>query len=158
MSVAKSLSPEQVATIQGWAEDGDGLSDIQRKLNSELEVRVTYLETRFLLEDLGVELKPQEKESEEADDEPVAGDEVPAGEDVPEPAEGGVSVTIDQVQQPGALLSGKANFGGGNSLAWMVDQMGQLKIDPGISDFRPTSEQMMAFQRELQKAMQGGGF
>ena len=55
MSTAKSLSEEQIATVRSWAEDGADLSEIQQRLDKDLEIRITYLETRFLLEDLAIE-------------------------------------------------------------------------------------------------------
>ncbi|MCB1206456.1 MAG: hypothetical protein KDN18_19515, partial [Verrucomicrobiae bacterium] len=58
MSKAKSLTEEQIAQIRSWAESGDGVPEIQKKLREEFEMRVTYLETRFLLEDLKIELLP----------------------------------------------------------------------------------------------------
>ena len=49
MSSPKSLSAEQISRIQAWADSGDGFPEIHKKLRDEFEIRVTYLETRFLL-------------------------------------------------------------------------------------------------------------
>lgn len=165
MSTAKSLSDDQIATIRSWAEAGDQLSDIQKRLGEELEIKVTYLETRFLLEDLGIELlsepepEPEKEEPEEPGEENV--DSTEDGEDAeadPEaPGEGGVSVTVDKIQRPGAVISGRVDFGGGKTAAWWIDQMGRLGMDSDDPDFRPSEEQAMAFQQELQKAVQQGG-
>ena len=156
MSTAKSLSDEQIATIQAWAEDGDSLSDIQKKLASELEVKVTYLETRFLLEDLKIELKPEPVPEPESEEEEEPESEAPAEEELPEGA-GGVSVTIDKVVRPGAIVSGKANFAGGNSASWWLDQMGRLGMDADDPDYKPSEQELMSFQKELQSAIQSSG-
>lgn len=172
MSTAKSLSEDQIATIRSWAEAGDQLSDIQKRLVDELEIKVTYLETRFLLEDLQIEIKPEVKpEPEEPEDEAAPDPEegvdtppepMPADEETGLPGEdtegdADVSVTIDQVVRPGALVSGRADFGGGKTAAWWLDQMGRLGLDSDDPDFRPSEAQAMSFQQELQKAIQQSG-
>lgn len=161
MSTAKSLTDDQIATIRTWADGGDELSDIQKKLADEMEIRVTYLETRFLLEDLKIELKPKEEPQPEPEEEPVEEPETELEEALPEePAPAGdeeVSVTVDQVLRPGALISGQAVFAGGKSMAWWLDQMGQLGVDPSDPDFRPNDSQLRAFQIALQKTIQESG-
>ena len=63
LSIARSsgavkLTDEQKQTIADWAdEDEINLGVVQKRLKSELGIAVTYLETRFLLEDHGIELK-----------------------------------------------------------------------------------------------------
>jgi hypothetical protein len=47
MSNPNSLSDEQIATIRSWADNGDQLSDIQKRLGDELEIKVTYLGDTF---------------------------------------------------------------------------------------------------------------
>ncbi|MDF1862547.1 MAG: hypothetical protein P1U87_20185 [Verrucomicrobiales bacterium] len=166
MSTAKSLSDDQIATIHSWAEGGDQLSDIQKRLGEELDVKVTYLETRFLLEDLKIEIKVEAKpepEEEEAPEGEAGAAEEGAGEeaaDLPPEAPVGdanVSVTVDTVVRPDALVSGRADFGGGKTAAWWLDQMGRLGFDTDDPEFRPSEAQAMAFQTELQKAIQQSG-
>ena len=161
MFSAKSLSDDRIATIAAWAEDGDTLADIQRKMNDEMEIKVTYLETRFLLEDLKIELKPEPvPEPEESGDETAGEPEEEGLRDDGGPAEapGGddATVTIDKVQRPGALVSGKATFAGG-SVSWWLDQMGRLGMDPDTEGFEPNEAQMMSFQKELQATIQKSG-
>ena len=163
MSSPKSLSPEQISQIQAWADEGDGFPEIQKKLRDEFEIRITYLETRFLLEDLKIELKPAPEPEPEPEPEVVA-DEVPAGD---EPAEDGnlpeddgtgtATVSIDSVLRPGAIISGKVDFGGGNVASWWLDQMGRLGMDPMENGFRPSESQVLAFQDELRAVIQKSG-
>lgn len=156
MSLAKSFTEEQIATVQTWADNGDGLSEIQRKLDSEMEVKVTYMELRFLMDDLGVKLqdptppKEVEPEADEPEEEAVAAEDLPTGNDA--------VVSISALQRPGALISGSVTFAGGAEAEWWLDQMGQLGMNPKTEGFRPNQEQMVAFQKELQKAVQNKGF
>lgn len=172
MSVAKSLNESQVEQIRGWAEDGVGLSELQRRLADDLEVRVTYMEVRFLLDDLGIELKveapssaeedaAEESEASEAPEsspEPEAEEADVLPEDPASPqGEDNVTVTISELQRPGAIVSGKVTFGGGKSADWWMDQMGRLGMNADDPEFRPTEADMMAFQRELQRVAQQRG-
>lgn len=52
-----TLTPEQQKAVAAWAAAGDGLSEIQRKLTSEFKVSITYMDLRFLLDDLNLQLK-----------------------------------------------------------------------------------------------------
>jgi hypothetical protein len=52
-----TLTPEQQKVVAAWAAAGDGLSAIQRKLTSEFKVSITYMDLRFLLDDLNLQLK-----------------------------------------------------------------------------------------------------
>ena len=158
MSLAKEFSEEQVATVQSWTDEGAGLSDIQKKLSAEMDIKVTYMELRFLLDDLGVNLKetpepdPEEEAAPSRESDLLSGDgstDVPTGD--------GVRVSLASVQRPGALISGVATFAGGQQVEWWLDQMGQLGLNPKDEDFRPSQEQMMSFQRELQKTVQEKG-
>lgn len=156
MSKAKSLTEEQIARIRSWAESGDGVPEIQKKLREEYEVRVTYLETRFLLEDLKIDLLPTpEPEPEKKEDEEIPVDGEGESE---ESSGGGVKLTVDQVLRPGAIVSGKADFGGGQVASWWLDQMGRLGLDAPDPDFRPSEEQAQAFQIELRRVLQQSGF
>lgn len=52
-----TLSAEQRAAVSQWIAAGDSLAAVQRKLTDELKVSMTYMEVRFLVDDLGLELK-----------------------------------------------------------------------------------------------------
>jgi hypothetical protein len=160
MSNPKSLTDEQVAQIRAWAESGDGLPDIQRKLREQMDLRVTYLETRFLLEDLKIELlpTPEPEPDKPADDEVLDDGDLGEGDGSEGPSGAGVKMTVDQVLRPGALLSGKADFGGGQVVAWWLDQMGRLGMDPSDPAFRPSEEQARSFQAELSRILRQSGF
>lgn len=52
-----TLTPEQRAAVSQWVAAGDSLAAIQRKLTEDLKLSLTYMEVRFLVDDLGLELK-----------------------------------------------------------------------------------------------------
>jgi hypothetical protein len=52
-----NLSPEQKQAVSSWVAAGDNLSVIQKKLAEQLKVSMTYMDVRFLVDDLGLELK-----------------------------------------------------------------------------------------------------
>jgi hypothetical protein len=52
-----SLSTEQKQTVSAWVAAGDNLSAVQKKLRDEFKISMTYMEVRFLVDDLGLELK-----------------------------------------------------------------------------------------------------
>ena len=51
-----NLSEPQIAALRQWAADGATLSDIQTRLADEFDVHMSYMDVRFLILDLGIEL------------------------------------------------------------------------------------------------------
>src|SRR3954463_463872 len=51
------LTPEQKQAVSGWVAAGDNLSTVQKKLAEQFKVSMTYMDVRFLVDDLGLELK-----------------------------------------------------------------------------------------------------
>ncbi len=51
------LSPEQKQAVSTWVAAGDSLADVQRKLAEQFQLSLTYMDVRFLVDDLGLELK-----------------------------------------------------------------------------------------------------
>lgn len=166
MSVAKSLSESQVAQIQEWADQGAGLSEIQRRLDADFGVKVTYMEVRFLIDDLKIELQPVKEPEPEPEPENLAKDEEAEAEATPvadeatgeEDAEGKVNVTISELQRPGMIVSGRVTFANGKGAEWWMDQMGRLGMKADDLDYRPSESDMLAFRRELQQVAREKGF
>lgn len=52
-----SLTPEQKATVATWIAAGDNLSAVQKKLREHFQVSMTYMDVRFLVDDLNLTLK-----------------------------------------------------------------------------------------------------
>ncbi len=166
-----NLDEAQRNAVVGWVKQGLGISDIQSRLASELGIRLTYMETRFLLDDL--QLKPKDKQHAAApatvgQPKATAGGKPPGS--VPEQAEafgpesdqeeegGGVSVTVDQVTRAGALVSGGVTFSDGNTASWYVDQQGRLGLAPKKQGYRPPEEDLLAFQSALRNELAKLGF
>ena len=152
------LTEEQKATITQWVNDGATLNQIQERLKDELELTITYLETRFLISDLGLELVEEEDETSEEQEASETETPAPESPDFEDPGNeagtGSVSVTMDTVAIPGAMASGKVTFSDGQTAAWYLDQMGRLGLDPSEEGYRPSEEDVIAFQQELQKTVQ----
>ena len=47
-----TLDDTQRKKVAGWVQDGLKLSEIQNRITSELGLRLTYMEVRFLVDDL----------------------------------------------------------------------------------------------------------
>ncbi|MBL6827592.1 MAG: hypothetical protein ISQ76_03930, partial [Opitutales bacterium] len=62
-----SPSDDQKRQIASWVNEGMGLSDIQKKINDDFGIVMTYMDVRFLVDDLNLELIDEEDEEEEAD-------------------------------------------------------------------------------------------
>ena len=162
------ITDEQKNKITEWVRQGEDLSHIQSLLKDELNINITYVETRFLLADLGLEPGDEEEEEQEVTAEveesssPVDEADSPA-DDIPPPADqeidggGNVAVTVDSPMKPGAVISGKVTFSDGEAASWLIDQMGQLRLDPETENYRPSAEDIQKFQMELQKAASSQG-
>lgn len=149
----KDITPEQVELLRQWAEEGLDLNQMQKRINQELDISITYMDARFLLMDLNIQLTQPRKEEEPAE----APASQPAGE-IPASRVGSTIVTIDEITPPHALLNGKVTFQSGCTGTWSIDKMGRIDWAPISGE--PTNEDLQSFQTELQKVLrqQMGGF
>jgi hypothetical protein len=145
-----SLTEDQRAAISKWIEGGASLSDIQKRLKEEFQISLTYLETRLLADDLKLALKEPER--------PIEPPPLPTPDKAASGPSGKVSVTIDQITRPGAMVSGRATFSDGQSAEWYLDQTGRLGLNPSTPGYRPSQQDLMDFQVELEKLARGQGF
>ena len=159
------LDEAQKQKVSGWIEEGLKLSEIQDKLNSELGLSMTYMEVRFLIDDLGVKLKDKPIEAPAPNlaasaPKPSAPPPISPLDDDAETAlpAGNVSVSVDQVTRPGSLVSGKVKFSDGKSADWYLDQMGRLGLAPQETGYKPSQEDLMEFQVGLQNELAKLGF
>jgi hypothetical protein len=142
------LNDEQQQVVAGWVKEGLSLSDIQKGLQEQLNVKMTYMDVRFLVLDLGLDVKDKpEPKKPEPEDEPEATEQA-----------SGVSVEVDRIMKPGALVSGTVVFPDGKSGAWALDQSGRLALDMGDADYKPSEDDVAAFQLELKGALEKKGF
>jgi hypothetical protein len=52
-----TLTPEQKKTVSEWVASGDNLSAIQKKLSEQFKFSMTYMDVRFLVDDLNLAIK-----------------------------------------------------------------------------------------------------
>ncbi|MEM9227743.1 MAG: hypothetical protein AAGA45_07220, partial [Verrucomicrobiota bacterium] len=61
------LSEDNKVQVAGWIAEGLGLSEVQKRLADELGINLTFMEVRFLVDDLDLELKDKESPKASAD-------------------------------------------------------------------------------------------
>jgi hypothetical protein len=164
-----TLTPEQKQAVSAWVAAGDNLYAVQKKLAEVLKVSMTYMDVRFLVDDLNLELKDPAPKADASDVSKapapkaaapeaaaaVSGDEEFPADAVP-PTGGAVHVTVDKVNlNPNAMATGSVTFPDGVSAKWMVDLQGR----PGLVDvskpgYRPSPADAQAFMQELSMALQ----
>jgi hypothetical protein len=140
---------ERNGLVAKLLEDGETLSDIQKLLQSEYGVNLTYMDLRLIVSEIEVnwekvEPEPEEDPEDDAEAEPEA-----------EPTPGDTVVNVSPVVRPGAIFSGDVTFKSGIKAEWHLDQMGRLGLNPANEDDRPTEEDFAEFQAELQRQLQG---
>ena len=156
-----NLDETQRQKVAAWIADGAKLSEIQTRLMSEFGLKFTYMEVRFLVDDLKLTPKDPEPPKVVA---PVADAAKPVAEKTPPalaPAAnvpGGVSLTVDQLGRPGAIVSGKVAFSDGQQADWYLDQTGRLGVVPKQQGYKPTAADVQQFQAALQGEMARMGF
>ena len=149
-----NLSEEQTKIISSKLEDGAGIADIQKLVNDEFGLPITYMETRFLIDDLNLELakEPEPDPKDEASEETIVDSKAGLIDEG-----GSVRVEVDKIKRPGAAMSGTVIFSDGQKATWYVDSYGRLGLDPETEGYQPELEDIEAFQMELQKQLQGPG-
>ena len=180
-----SLTAAQKNTVATWIADGANLSAVQKKLREDFKVSMTYMDVRFLVDDLNLTLKdpapkadasdvtkapaaasasraPAEAHSltaEDADSLPADGSEAPLGDDTAPATPSSVTVVVDAVTLiPGAIAGGTVTFSDGVTGKWIIDQ----QYRPGFTEisqpgYRPSPADAQAFMQELGRAMQARG-
>lgn len=179
-----TLTPEQKQSVAAWIAAGDNLSVVQKKLSEQFKVSMTYMDVRFLVDDLGLELKNAAPKADASDvakapspsaaaphsgpagNEP--GDDGLSPEDLndaettdaaPAPGgPGGVTLELDRIMRPGTAVSGTVTFSDGVSGKWALDQYGRLMLDTAQKGYQPSAPDVQAFQRELQAQLQRQGY
>jgi hypothetical protein len=157
-----NLDEAQRQRVTAWILQGAKLSEIQTRLAEEFGLRLTYMEVRLLVDDL--KLTPKDPEPpKNAEPLPVAAPK-PAGAKAATPsaeppsAAGKVSVSVDQLTRPGAIVSGKVTFSDGQIADWYLDQTGRLGVIPKQQGYKPSAADVQQFQMALEKEISRMGF
>ena len=150
-----NLSDEQKAVISQWVSEGESIAKIQNLLKKHFDLGLTYMDVRFLVDDLGVVYKDSNEIAEDTEDK--ESETETATEENNET--GGVIVDVDAVIRPGSLVSGNVRFSDGVALGWQLTSTGQLGLIPGDDpEYRPSNEDLQAFQTQLQEVLKEKGF
>ena len=152
------LTPEQISKVSAWVAEGATLSQIQERLSSQLDVSMTYMDVRFLVDDLNLALvekeepkKPEEAAAEAAPTEAVAPAPTAQGAGV-------VTVEVDTIAQPHAMVSGHVTFSDGEKADWYIDHQGRPGMAARTPGYRPTPQDITDFQVKLDAALRQAGY
>ena len=164
------LSDTQKSTVAEWVQDGRSLADVQRLLRENFNISLTYMDVRFLVDDLDVSMPEPMPDAEPkpesvAPSESVQGADSPDGEAIDPEIVGddtggasNVSVDVDAIMRPGSLVSGTVRFSDGVSLSWQLSASGQLGLIPGDDpDYRPDPVDVQSFQTQLEEVLRKKG-
>lgn len=152
------LTPEQITKVSAWVAEGATLSQIQERLSSQLEVSMTYMDVRFLVDDLNLALIEKEEPKQP---------EAPAAEAAPEETApvaptaqgaGVVTVEVDTIAQPHAMVSGHVTFSDGEKADWYIDHQGRPGMASRTPGYRPTPQDITDFQVKLDAALRQAGY
>ncbi|MBQ7667013.1 MAG: hypothetical protein IJS46_03355 [Kiritimatiellae bacterium] len=178
------VTPEQADEIRKWASEGASLSDIQTRLADDFGIRLSYLDTRFLLIDLKIDLAENPEKKPVAADPlaAAAGGNTGAPEDYPEEPEypaaseypdepegagapesapegagaGSVAVDVDRIQRPGFAASGSITCSDGVKGQWGIDNYGRIALAfPGNKGYNPSAADQQAFMMQLRSLLGG---
>jgi hypothetical protein len=162
-----TLTPEQKKSVSEWVAAGDNLYAVQKKLAEQLKVSMTYMDVRFLVDDLNLQIKDPAPKADASDVSKTPAKPEPAAPAIDEaadaiPSEGlprassGVRVAVDKISlNPNAMASGTVTFPDGVTGKWIVDLQGR----PGLTEvskpgYRPSAPDAQAFMQELSMALQ----
>lgn len=159
-----NLDESQRKRVAEWIREGLKLSEIQNRLASELKITMTYMDVRLLVDDL--KLTPKDIERPKPASGVLAGGATQAGTgagpasaqsaagpakpEAPAAGPGSVSVSVDHLARPGAVVSGKVTFSDGNRAEWYLDQAGRLGLVPQQTGYRPPASDLQQFQMALE--------
>jgi len=171
-----NLNETQKAAVTAWIADGLKLSEIQNRLGKEHSLSLTYIEVRFLVDDL--KLVPKDPPappvvepkaslapaaapatatppSEPVPDVPADAGAAPSGA---APAGGSVKLTVDKVTRTGTLVSGEVTFSDGMKAVWYLDQAGRLGVVADQKGYKPSPADVQQFQLALESEMAKLGY
>jgi hypothetical protein len=153
------LTPEQITKVSAWVAEGATLSQIQERLSSQLEVSMTYMDVRFLVDDLNLALveKEEPKKLEEPAVEEAPADDAASVAPTTQGA-GVVTVEVDTIAQPHAMVSGHVTFSDGEKADWYIDHQGRPGMAARTPGYRPTPQDITDFQVKLDAALRQAGY
>jgi len=159
---------ERKEIVKKLLAEGRTLSEVQNYLCKEKGDSITYFELRLLLSEMP-DVKLPEKEPLKSASTAVPSSALDAGArsvskdpglGVAQKAQetgGKLSISMDQIPQPGCVLSGFARFSSGAKAHWFLDEMGRLGLEPELGSEKPTQADMKEFSAELRRMLEQAG-
>lgn len=152
------MTAEQTNLLKKKIAEGATLGETQAALQAA-GAHLTYMELRFLVDDLGLTVKEKETPKTVAAVSATSGKNSTANNTAKEDEEfdtmpeeenvGGVSVTMDSVVRAGAMVSGTAIFSDGTNVQWALDEMGRLGLIGAPKGYQPPTGDLPEFQNKL---------
>src|SRR4051812_42908039 len=125
-----NLDDAQRKKVAEWIAQGLKLSEIQTRIGSELGLQLTYMDVRFLVDDLKLvpkDIEPPKDATSTLSPLTPAGTAAAASTDTSTAASPGtLSLNVDQIARPGTMVSGQVTFSDGKTAGWYFDQTGRL--------------------------------
>lgn len=144
------FSDEQINEMRSWMPEMHSISEFQTKLNATFATHLTFLETRFLMDDLNLQLA-QPVSTIKKQDVPVTS--IPETPLEPSRVSNSVTISVDPVTRPGMVVNGSVTFSDGQKATWHLDQLGRLGLKPEQPDYHPSQEDVAEFQVVLQEKL-----
>ena len=104
------------------------------------------MDTRFLLQDLDIQIRQPEPEPQAEQPAELSGAAAP-----PASLLGKTQVTVDEITPPHALMAGKILFWSGAQGVWDIDRTGRINWDATLGE--PTADDLREFETELQSVI-----
>lgn len=168
------LTDQQRQSVKEWLAAGASLANVQENLKNEFGIALTYMDVRLLVLDLGAAVQdkpdPEEAKPKPPPPPPSMDDNDPYAEDpyADEPLDDNttpngtpaakVSLSLDRVMRPGAMISGTVTFSDGTKASWLIDQYGRFGLEPETPGYQPAPADMRAFQLELRAELRRHGY
>lgn len=159
-----SLTAEQKSKVAQWVAEGASLSEVQKRLAAEFSLSLTYMDTRFLVDDLDLALKEKPAPvSADLSQPATAAPPASASSPFPQPEEAApgaskVRVVVDKIVRPGAVVSGNVTFSDGQTADWHLDQAGRLALVTKTKGYKPSAPDVQEFQYALQDELARMGY
>ncbi len=155
-----ALTAEQRTQVARWVSEGATLSQVQERLRTELGLSMTYMDVRFLVDDLNLALveKEEPKKAEEAVADAAPAEPAAAAGAPPAQGAGVVTVEVDTIAQPHAMVSGNVTFSDGEKADWYIDHQGRPGMAARTPGYRPTPQDITDFQVKLDAALRQAGY
>ena len=159
------LNEEQKILVTQWVKEGCGLSEIQRRMTDQFKLSLTYMDVRFLIIELGLDIQDKRKSppatqtiSPSADPIAPVTEEIPDLAPEPQTGPGGVIVDVDRLTIPGSLVSGTVVVSDGVKANWSLDQGGRLALGASDKNYRPSAQDVQEFQMAIARELRKRGY